>query len=69
MRTLDRKPRDLPGDWRHRRGTKTDAHLYAGGTARRPMCGRVIERHATVYVTEGRPCSDCLVAAIRADHV
>jgi hypothetical protein len=56
----------LYGDWRRRRGTKTVAHLYAGGTARRPMCGKVIERHATDAVQAGVPCSECLVAAITA---
>lgn len=53
----------LIGDWRRRRGTKTDAHLYAGGTARRPKCGKVIERHATEAVRVGTPCYDCLASA------
>ncbi len=64
MVTLHTKTHVLHGDWRRRRGTKTDAHLYAGGTARRPMCGKVIERHATVAVQSGRPCTECLVQAI-----
>lgn len=65
----------LPGDWRRRRGTKTDAHLYASG-APRPMCGKVIERYQTAAArlataprsrsnyTIALPCTECLVQAI-----
>lgn len=52
----------LYGDWRRRRGTKTDAHLYNTG-ARRPLCGRVIERHGTDSVASGRPCYECLASS------
>lgn len=70
MRSTIGDHRILLGDWRRRRGTQTDAHLYAGdgatNTARRPMCGRRIERHATEKVQSGAPCAECLTAAITA---
>jgi hypothetical protein len=55
--------RRLPGDWRRRRGTKTDAHVYVKGSPR-PRCGKAIDRPETVRVHFGRPCSDCMVNAI-----
>jgi hypothetical protein len=66
--------RDLPGDWRRRgggltvAGTKTDAHLYGpeGPDTRTPLCNRRIPRTVTVIVNRGRPCTDCLIAAVRA---
>ena len=64
----------LYGDWRRRRLTKTDAHLYPMqsdttmrpllAAERRPRCGKRIPYGETVYVEKGRPCTDCLVAEI-----
>lgn len=63
----------LIGDWRRRKGSKTDAHLWASSkrpdwqrssSDQRPKCGRVIPRFRTVAVSTGRPCTECLVAAI-----
>jgi len=69
----------LVGDWRHRYGSKTDAHLYnathgaRAGTRLfaedRPICGKRIKRKDTSPVHRGRPCYQCLVAAItRRDY-
>ena len=58
--------RTLPGDWRRRRGTSTDVHLFRGSSFdSRPACGKRIRRVSTERV-DGRPCADCLVAEIRA---
>lgn len=67
MRSTIGSKRELQGDWRRRAGTKTDAHLYdrRGDMTRLPLCYSRIPRNVTVRVEEGRPCSDCLVAAIR----
>jgi hypothetical protein len=60
----------LQGDWRRRRGTKTDAHLWDGNWGghhpfdQRPMCGKRIRHYNTVPVAAGAPCSECLVQAI-----
>jgi len=64
----------LVGDWRHRLGSKTDAHLYHATHGARagtrlfadlpPICGKHIKRKDTVPVSRGRPCTDCLVNAI-----
>jgi hypothetical protein len=60
----------LAGDWRRRKGTKTDAHLFAGSGHhpfdQRPMCGKAI-RHlstepATLWTGEPRSRSDALWA-------
>lgn len=67
MKATTKPYRELSGDWRRRLETKTDAHLwrntYSTGL---PMCQRNIPRSATEAVDAGRPCADCLVAAIRA---
>jgi hypothetical protein len=67
------RPRELAGDWRRRRGTKTDAHLYGPSilprnepSGRRPLCGKNVRHVDTERVDVGRPCTDCLVAGIRA---
>lgn len=48
-------PKHLPGDWRRRRGTKTDAHLWAGTGHhpfdQRPMCGKAIRHISTEPAT------------------
>ena len=63
----------LVGDWRRRKGSKTAVHLWASNkrpdwqrstSDQRPMCGKVIPRFRTAAVRTGRPCTDCLVAAI-----
>ena len=60
--------RNLTGDWRRRYGSKTDAHLYRDGSDYAlPMCRKNIEHYRTSEVEQGRPCTDCLVAAVRAD--
>lgn len=51
----------LYGDWRRRRGTRTDAHYYPERELR-PICGRRIEYGSTEPVPTGRPCYECLVA-------
>ncbi len=53
----------LIGDWRRRRGTKTDAHLYRGTGHhpfdQRPMCGKAIRHISTVPIKPwtGKPIS------------
>jgi hypothetical protein len=61
----------LHGDWRRRRGSQTDAHLYGKNDfetalldTRRPMCSMAIPRRVTAPVSQGQPCRDCLIAAI-----
>lgn len=56
----------LYGDWRRRRLTKTDAHLYRPEDGRNglPACRKRIPREETVVVQQGRPCTGCLVAEI-----
>ncbi len=61
--TVTRKP--LPGDWRRRMGTKTDAHLWRDGSDYAlPLCGKRIEHHQTSALANGHACTGCLVAAI-----
>lgn len=74
--TADPGGQVLYGEWRRRRGTKTDAHLWAEkrrgdtvlvrglGSRDRPRCERRIPYDDTAAVRKGRPCTDCLVAEI-----
>jgi hypothetical protein len=65
----------LPGDWRRRFGSKTDAHQYTkpdgtpfSGTMSelRPDCGKAIPRKVTERAPDkATPCYDCLVEGIR----
>lgn len=58
---------NLYGDWRRRRLTKTDAHLYRDSpiaASRLPACRKRIPHDETVPVHKGRPCTNCLVAEI-----
>lgn len=67
MKATTKPYRDLPGDWRRRHGSKTDAHLWTDGSDySQPLCRKRIEHYQTMAVDEGRPCTDCLVAAVRA---
>jgi hypothetical protein len=51
----------LLGDWRRRRGTKADAHLFRGQSFdTRPVCLKAIRRISTESVRTGQPCYDCL---------
>jgi len=53
----------LVGDWRRRRGSKTDAHLFDGSGHhpfdQRPMCGKAIRHMSTEPATlwTGTPIS------------
>ena len=58
----------LPGDWRRRIGSKTDAHLYAPSkradwervySDQRPLCGKIIPRWRTskAELWTGKPIS------------